>query len=112
MLVDVSALTPEVMMTKLAAVSPWGTVMLAGTLTDPLALDSETPAPPAGAAPVSVTVPVDALPPMTDAGLAAIAASATPAAAGFHPRWITSKSLAERSENAGFRMSLFQRGSN
>jgi len=50
-------------------VAPAGTVTLAGTAaTAALLLDSATTAPPAGAAALSVTVPVDALPPVTLVG--------------------------------------------
>jgi hypothetical protein len=50
-----------------------------------LALDSETGAPPAGAADVRVTVPVDGFPPTTGFGLALTALSAGAPEAGFHP---------------------------
>ena len=42
---------------------------LVGTVATALLLPSVTSAPPAGAGPFSVTVPVDALPPRTDVGL-------------------------------------------
>jgi hypothetical protein len=48
---------------------PAATGTLAGTWADELLLDSVTTAPPVGAAPVRVTVPVEELPPMTLAGL-------------------------------------------
>lgn len=48
-----------------------GTVTLAGTAAYMLALDSATKIPPAGAAAFSVTVPVEEVPPTTDAGLSA-----------------------------------------
>jgi hypothetical protein len=44
-------------------------VTLVGTVATALLLPSVTSAPPAGAGPFSVTVPVDALPPRTDVGL-------------------------------------------
>jgi hypothetical protein len=42
---------------------------VAGTTAAGLLLDNETTAPPVGAAPVSVTVPVAAIPPVTVGGL-------------------------------------------
>lgn len=48
------------------------TVTLTGTVAaDVLLLDSVTTAPPAGAGPFSVSVPVDELPPLTEVGLSA-----------------------------------------
>ena len=44
-------------------------VTLVGTVATALLLPSVTSAPPAGAGPLSVTVPVDTLPPRTDVGL-------------------------------------------
>ena len=55
---------------NLALLAPAGTVTLAGTVaTDVLLLDSVTTAPPLGAAPLSVTRPVDGTPPLTLVGL-------------------------------------------
>lgn len=54
---------------KVALVAPAGIVTLGGTLAAVLLLDSGTCAPPAGAAPFSVTVPVvDCEPPVTPLG--------------------------------------------
>jgi hypothetical protein len=66
----VDALTALVLTVKLALVAPAGTVTLAATLAAPvLLLDSVTTAPPAGAAPLSVTVPVEfCVPPATLVG--------------------------------------------
>ena len=52
-----------------ALVLPAGTVTDAGTVTYDELSDSVTTAPPVGAAPVSVTVPCEGLPPVTLAGL-------------------------------------------
>jgi len=65
----VEAVTDVVVIVKLALVAPASTVTLAGTVaTAVLALLRPTRAPPVGAAAVSVTVPCDALPPMTEVG--------------------------------------------
>jgi len=53
-----------------ALVVPAGTVTLAGTAaTAELLLERGISAPPAGAAPIKVTVPIEAMPPVTLAGL-------------------------------------------
>jgi hypothetical protein len=67
---DVEIRTMDVSIVKLALLAPAGTVTLEGTLAAPLLLDSATVAPPAGAALVSVSVPVeDCRPPTTFEGL-------------------------------------------
>jgi hypothetical protein len=59
-----------VLTVKVVLLWPAGTVTLAGTVaTLVLLLESVTPAPPEGAAPESVIVPVDLLPPLTLVGL-------------------------------------------
>ena len=59
-----------VLTVKFAEVAPAGTVTLPGTVaTEVLLLDSVTTAPPLGAAPLRVTVPVELLPPLTLVGL-------------------------------------------
>ena len=69
---------------KVAVVAPAATVTVAGTVAAfALLLASVTTRPPAGAAALSVTVPVVAAPPTTDAGLTATVLSAT---AGFTVR--------------------------
>ena len=62
--------TPEVVIVKFAVVVPEATVTLAGTCAAAvLLLDRVTTAPPVGAAPAKVTVPVDEFPPTTEVGL-------------------------------------------
>jgi hypothetical protein len=61
--------TEEVVAVKVVEVAPAGTVTLAGTCTAELLLDRLTAAPPLGAAPLRVTVPVEEVPPVTVAGL-------------------------------------------
>ena len=62
--------TPKVVVVKVAVVAPAATVTLAGTCAaDVLLLDRVTTAPPVGARPVKVTVPVDEFPPTSAVGL-------------------------------------------
>jgi len=69
----VTAVEPDtglVVTANVALVAPTATVTLAGTAaTNVLSLDSDTTTPPAGAGPLSVTVPVEPLPPTTVEGL-------------------------------------------
>ena len=63
-------ITTDVCTVKVALVAPAGTVTLDGTLaTDGLLLESDTTTPPLGAGALSVTVPVEELPPVTLDGL-------------------------------------------
>ena len=69
MVTVVDAATALVFTGKVALVAPAGTATLEGTLAAPLLLESATCAPPAGASPLSVTVPVeDCTPPITLVG--------------------------------------------
>jgi hypothetical protein len=61
--------TVVVVTVKVAVVAPAATVTLPGTVVAAESSASVTIAPPAGAALVSVTVPVDELPPVTLVGL-------------------------------------------
>jgi len=66
MVTVVEAVTELVDTVKFPHVAPAGTVTLAGTVaTAELLLESGTVAPPAGAEPLRVTVPVEELPPTT-----------------------------------------------
>ena len=69
MVTEVDESTSIVPTAKVAVVVPPRTVTLAGTVTTAvLLLESVTCAPPAGAGPLSVTVPVEELPPLTLTG--------------------------------------------
>lgn len=70
-------LTDVVVTVKFAVALPAATVTLAGTLAEELLLDNATETPPVGAAALSATVPVEELPPVTDAGLSDTEDSAT-----------------------------------
>src|SRR2546430_1664460 len=65
---EVDAPTALVVTVNVPLVAPTGTVTLAGTVAAVLSLDSVTCAPPAGAGPSSVAVPVELLPPVTVVG--------------------------------------------
>src|SRR5258708_32317669 len=65
---EVDTATTEVLTANVALVAPAGTVTLEGTLAAPLLLASATCAPPAGAGPLNITVPVEEFPPVTLVG--------------------------------------------
>jgi len=69
-LTEVEMRTMDVLTVKVALVAPAGMITLEGTLAAPvLVLESATTAPPDGAAPLNVTVPVeDCIPPTTLVG--------------------------------------------
>jgi len=68
MVTVVGVATAAVFAGKVALVAPAGTATLEGTPAAPLLLESATCAPPAGAGPLSVTVPVEEFPPVTLVG--------------------------------------------
>jgi hypothetical protein len=69
--------TTLVVTVKVAVVPPATTVTLAGTWAAAVLLDvNATTAPPAGACPLKVTVPVEETPPNTDVGFTLTALSA------------------------------------
>jgi hypothetical protein len=66
---DVEKTTMLVFTVNVAVVAPASTVALGGTVaTEGLLLERETAAPPAGAGPFNVTVPVELNPPVTELG--------------------------------------------
>jgi hypothetical protein len=69
MVATVEVETVEVVAVKLACVCPSGTTTLDGTVTTALLLERNAAAPPGGDVMLSVTVPVEALPPVTVLGL-------------------------------------------
>ena len=68
MVTVVDEATALVLTTNVALVAPAAIVTLGGMLAAPLLLESATCAPPVGAAPLSVTVPVEEFPPTTLVG--------------------------------------------
>ena len=69
MVTVVDEATALVLTTNVALVAPPAIVTLGGTLAAPLLLESATCAPPVGAGPLNVTVPVEEFPPTTLVGL-------------------------------------------
>src|SRR5882724_13211870 len=83
MVTVVDAATTLVLTVKVAVVAPAGTATLEGTLAAPLLLESATCAPPVGAGPLNVTVPVeDCAPPVTVVGFSVTEESVGDAWAG------------------------------
>ena len=78
----VEVVTELVVTVKVVLVAPAGTLTLAGTLAAAELSESATTTPPEGAAPLSVTVPCEELPPVTLAGLSASVESVTGAGGG------------------------------
>ena len=73
MVTEVEAVTPLVLTINVALLAPTATVTLAGTVAAAvLSLERGTAAPPVGAGPLRVTVPVEDDPPVTLIGLSAI----------------------------------------
>ena len=68
MVTVVDEATALVLTANVAVVAPAAIVTLEGTLAAPLLLESATCAPPVGAGPLNVTVPVEEFPPATLAG--------------------------------------------
>ena len=68
MVTAVVVVTELVLTANVAVVAPAATVTLAGAVAEAWLLERVISAPPVGAAPVSVTVPVEDEPPVTDAG--------------------------------------------
>jgi hypothetical protein len=74
----VETVTVLVFTVKFALLAPSPTVTLGGTVADALLLERETAAPPVGAGPLSVTVPVeDCVPPVTLMGFSVSEESVT-----------------------------------
>ncbi len=73
----VEEVTALVVTVNVAVVFPAVTLTVAGTVADELLLDSATEIPPAGAAELRVTVPVEELPPLTLVGFSDTALSVT-----------------------------------
>ena len=69
MVIEVEAVTARVVTVKAALVTPAGMVTLAGTVATVVSLlERETMAPPEGAGPLSVTLPMEGDPPLTLVG--------------------------------------------
>jgi hypothetical protein len=68
MMTGVDVVTALVFTVNVALLAPAATVTVAGTVAVDVLLERETTAPPMGAGPLSVTVPVEGDPPVTLAG--------------------------------------------
>jgi hypothetical protein len=78
MVAVVEALTETVVTVKVVLVAPAGTTTLVGTVVALEFSESETAAPPLGAAELNVTVPIEELPPTTLVGVSETAESVGP----------------------------------
>jgi hypothetical protein len=74
MFAAVWVLTPDVLTVNVALFCPAATVTVLGTVAAELPLDKETAVPPGPAGPLRVAVPVEELPPVTEAGFKLIEA--------------------------------------
>jgi hypothetical protein len=83
MLTEVEAVTARVVTVNVALEAPAGMVTLTGTVaTAVLLLERETRAPPVGAGALSVTPPVEGVPPLTLVGLSVSEVRVGPEACG------------------------------
>jgi len=83
MVAEVVDPTRDVLTGKVALVCPAWTTTLPGGVAEALLLEKNTPRPPEGAAMLSVTVPVEELPPRSEDGLSET--EATPGLGGAAP---------------------------
>lgn len=77
MVIGVDAVTALVLAANVALVDPAATATLVGTVDDDELLERLTIAPPPGAAPLRVTVPVEKVPPVTLVGFSVTEDNAT-----------------------------------
>src|SRR5437588_10966419 len=94
MVTGVEAVTALVLTENVALVAPAATVTLEATVAEVLLLERFTMAPPAGAAPLRVTVPVEGEPPVTLPGLSVTEDSPGETGPGTAPRAPLQQTLA------------------